>query len=171
PRSAPSTVYAGTDDGRLWITRNTGSSWTEIASGLPTRWMTRIAIDPTDATLAYVSVSGFRNGEPAAHVFRTTNAGSTWTDISGTLPDAPVNDLVLDPRNRTLLYAATDVGVFPTPDNGTTWSPVGTALPLVPISDLEATDTGTTTILTAATFGLGTYRRWQSPSVPLGHVT
>lgn len=157
-RSAPGTIYAGTDDGRLWITRNTGSSWTEITSGLPTRWMTRITIDPTDANLAYVSVSGFRNGDPTAHIFRTTTAGTTWTDISGTLPDAPVNDLLLDPRNRSLLYAATDVGIFSTLDGGTTWTPVGTALPLVPIADLEATDTGTTTILTAATFGLGMYR-------------
>jgi Sortilin, neurotensin receptor 3, len=156
--SSPSTIYAGTDDARLWITRNTGASWTEITAGLPTRWMTHITIDPTDPNLAYVSVSGFRNGDPTAHVFRTTTAGSSWTDISTNLPDAPVNDLVLDPRNRNLLYAATDVGVFSTTDIGTTWTPVGTALPLVPIADLEATNTGTTTTLTAATFGLGMYR-------------
>jgi hypothetical protein len=88
----------------------------------------------------------------------TTNGGSTWPDISGNLPDAPVNDLVPDPRNRTTLYTATDVGVFLSTDNGTTWTPPGTGLPLVPISDLEATDTGTTTTLTAATYGLGLYR-------------
>jgi hypothetical protein len=157
-RTSPATIYAGTDDGRMWITRNTGSTWTEITTGLPTRWMTRVTIDPTDANLAYVAVSGFRNGDPAAHIFRTSNGGSSWQDISGNLPDAPVNDLVLDPRDRTKLYAATDVGVFLSPDNGTTWTPPGTSLPLVPISDLEATDTGTTTLLTAATYGLGIYR-------------
>jgi photosystem II stability/assembly factor-like uncharacterized protein len=157
-RTSPATIYAGTDDGRMWITRNTGSTWTEITTGLPTRWMTRVTVDPTDANLAYVAVSGFRNGDPAAHVFRTTNGGSSWQDISGNLPDAPVNDLVLDPRNRTRLYAATDVGVFLSTDNGTTWTPPGTGLPLVPISDLETTDTGTTTLLTAATYGLGIYR-------------
>lgn len=155
--SSPSTLYVGTDDGRMWITRNTGGTWTEITSGLPTRWITRVTIDPTDANLAYVSVSGFRNGDPAAHVFRTVN-GSTWQDISGNLPDAPVNDLVLDPRDRTRMYAATDVGVFVTVDTGTTWTAAGTGLPLVPISDLEATNTGTSTTLTAATFGLGMYR-------------
>src|SRR5207244_191196 len=57
-RTSPSTVYAGTDDGRLWITRNTGASWTEITAGLPTRWLTRIAIDPTDPNLASVSDTG-----------------------------------------------------------------------------------------------------------------
>jgi hypothetical protein len=157
-RSNPATIYAGTDDGRMWITRNTGGSWTEITAGLPNRWITRVTVDPNDANLAYVSVSGFRNGDPTAHVFRTVNGGSTWSDISGTLPDAPVNDLVLDPRDRTRLYAATDVGVFVTTDTGATWTAAGTGLPLVPISDLEATDTGTSTTLTAATFGLGMYR-------------
>ncbi|HEU5469244.1 MAG TPA: glycosyl hydrolase [Actinophytocola sp.] len=157
-RISPATIYVGTDDGRMWITRNTGGTWTEITAGLPTRWITHVTVDPTDANLAYVSVSGFRNGDPAAHVFRTSNGGSSWQDISGNLPDAPVNDLVLDPRDRTRLYAATDVGAFLTTDNGATWTTPGTGLPLVPISDLEATDTGSTTVLTAATYGLGIYR-------------
>jgi photosystem II stability/assembly factor-like uncharacterized protein len=157
-RSNSATIYAGTDDGRVWITRNTGGAWSEITAGLPTRWITRVAVDPTDANLAYVSVSGFRNGDPAAHVFRTTTGGTAWTDISGNLPDAPVNDVVIDPRNRLRLFAATDVGVFVTTDNGATWAPAGTSLPMVGVADLEATDTGSVTVLTAATYGLGMYR-------------
>jgi hypothetical protein len=156
--SNSATIYAGTDDGRVWITRNTGGTWTEITAGLPTRWITRVAVDPTDANLAYVSVSGFRNGDPAAHVFRTVTGGTSWADISGNLPDAPVNDVVIDPRNRLRLFAATDVGVFTTVDNGVTWAPAGTGLPMVGVADLEATDTGSATVLTAATYGLGMYR-------------
>jgi photosystem II stability/assembly factor-like uncharacterized protein len=157
-KTSPATLYAGTDDGRMWITRNTGGSWTEITAGLPTRWITHVSVDPTDANLAYVSVSGFRNGDPTAHVFRTTTGGTSWQDISGNLPDGPVNDVLLDPRDRTRIYAATDVGVFQTTDAGATWTPSGSGLPLVPIADLEATDTSTSTVLTAATFGLGMYR-------------
>ncbi len=157
-KSSASTIYVGTDDGRVWITRNTGSTWTEITAGLPTRWITRIAVDPTDANLAYVTVSGFRNGSTTAHVFRTTTGGTAWTDISGNLPDAPVNDIVLDPRDRTRLFVASDVGVFVSTDTGATWAAAGTGMPLVPVSDLEATASGTTTVLTAATFGLGIYR-------------
>lgn len=157
-RSDGRVIYVGTDDGRMWITRNTGSTWTEITAGLPTRWITKVAVDPTDANLAYVAVSGFRNGDPAAHLFRTTNGGASWQDISGNLPDAPVNDVVLDPRDRTRLFTATDVGVFVSTDGGATWSHAGTGLPLVPVADLEATNTGTTTLLTAATYGLGIYR-------------
>jgi hypothetical protein len=149
-------IYVGTDDGRVWITRNTGSTWIEITAGLPTRWITRVAVDPASANVAFVSVSGYRNGDPGAHVFATTNGGTSWTDISAGLPDAPVNDVVLDPRNAAVLYAATDVGVWAR--TGGTWAPVGTGLPLVPVADLEATDNGTATVLTAATFGLGMFR-------------
>ena len=149
-------IYAGTDDGRVWITRNTGGTWTEITAGLPTRWVTRVAIDPASVDIAYVSVSGYRNGDPGAHVFRTANGGATWTDISAGLPDAPVNDVVLDPRNPAVLYAATDVGVWARV--GGAWAPVGSGLPLVPVADLEATNNGSATVLTGATFGLGMYR-------------
>jgi hypothetical protein len=156
-RSDGRVIYVGTDDGRAWITRNTGSTWTEITAGLPTRWITHVEVDPGDANIAYVSVSGYRNGDPGAHIFRTANGGASWQDISAGLPDAPVNDVVLDPRNPTVLYAGTDVGVFARDATGA-WSAVGSALPMVPIADLDALSTGTATILTAATYGLGMYR-------------
>jgi hypothetical protein len=158
-RSDSRVIYAGTDDGRAWITRNTGGSWTEITAGLPTRWITRIEVDPANANTAYLSVSGYRNGDPGAHVFKTTTGGtgsSAWQDISAGLPDAPVNDVVLDPRNSGVLYAATDVGVFARA--GGVWAPVGSGLPLVPVADLDAVASGATTVLTAATYGLGFYR-------------
>jgi photosystem II stability/assembly factor-like uncharacterized protein len=157
-KSSAATIYAGTDDGRVWITRNTGGSWTEITAGLPTRWITRVAVDPTNANLAYVTVSGFRNGDPTAHVFKTTNGGTTWTDISGDLPDAPVNDIVLNPATPSTLYVATDVGVFSTTNGGTNWTVVGSALPLVPISDIDVAQSGSSFVVTAATYGLSMYR-------------
>lgn len=157
-KTSAATIYVGTDDGRMWITRNTGGSWTEITTGLPNRWITRVAVDPGNADLAYVTVSGYRNGEATAHVFRTANGGSTWTDISGNLPDAPVNVVVLDPLTPSKLYVGTDVGVFTTTNGGTTWTPVGTGLPSTPIIDVDAVASGGATVLTAATFGLGMYR-------------
>ena len=114
-------------------------------------------MDPANANTAYVSVSGYRNGDPGAHVFTTTTGGTAWQDISAGLPDAPVNDLAIDPRNATVLYAATDVGVFARTGSGS-WTPVGSGLPLVPIADVDAAASGTATVLTAATFGLGFYR-------------
>ncbi|GIH03034.1 hypothetical protein Rhe02_11010 [Rhizocola hellebori] len=151
-------IYVGTDDGRMWITRNTGGSWTEITAGLPTRFMTRVTVDPTDANLAYVTVSGYTAGDIAPHVFRTTNGGTSWQDISGNLPNAPVNDIVYNPQNRTVLFVATDVGVFTSSDTGVTWTTAGTGLPNVPVLDLDTTVSAGVTQLTAATYGLGMYR-------------
>jgi len=157
-KTSSATIYAGTDDGRMWVTRNTGGSWTEITAGLPNRWITRVAVDPGNANLAYVTLSGYRNGEKTAHILRTTNGGTAWTDISGDLPDAPVNAVVLDPLTPTKLYVATDVGVFATTNGGVSWATVGTGLPTVPVTDLDAVASGGAAVLTAATFGLGMYR-------------
>lgn len=157
-KSNAATIYVGTDDGRVWITRNTGSTWTEITAGLPTRWITRIAVDPANADLAYVTVSGYRNGDSLAHVFKTTNGGGTWTDISGDLPDAPVNDLVLDPATSTTLFVGTDVGVFTSANGGTNWTAVGTGIPLVPVTDIDVALSGSSRVITVATYGRGMFR-------------
>ncbi|MGQ0837569.1 proprotein convertase P-domain-containing protein [Actinokineospora sp.] len=151
-------IYAGTDDGKLWVTRNTGTTWTDVTAGLPTRYVTRVTVDPTDANLAYVTVSGYRNGSSAAQVFRTTNGGATYQTISGNLPDAPVNDIVLDPQNRTTLYVGTDVGAFTSTNGGANWAPIGTGMPLVPVTDLETSVSTGQTVITAATYGLGIYQ-------------
>ena len=124
-----STLYIGTDDGNVWVSRDTGHSYTRVDLALPDLWVTRVAVDPQNDAIAYVTFSGFRVDQPLAHVFRTTNHGTTWSDISGKLPDAPVNDLAIDPRHTTTLYAGTDVGVFVTHDLGATWGPLGVGLP------------------------------------------
>lgn len=138
--AAPSdsaTVYAGTDDGNVWVTTNYGSSWTRVDAALPDRWVTRVAVDPANDAVAYVTLSGFRVEEPQAHVFRTADWGASWTDISGNLPDSPANDLVVDPLDPSVLYLATDVGVFATANLGAEWTPLGTGLPdEVVVSDL-----------------------------------
>jgi hypothetical protein len=129
--------YVGTDTGRLWKTEDGGANWTWFDSqGLPERWVSRVAIDPTDEDTVYATFSGFRNGEDAAHVFRTTNGGTTWNDISGNLPNAPVNDVVID-KERSTVYVGSDVGVFYLKNGKKNWKPVGEGLPLAPVLDLR----------------------------------
>jgi len=70
-------------------------------------------------------------------VFRSTDRGSNWTAISGNLPDAPVNDLVVDPLLPGTLYAGTDLGVFVTRNLGQTWTALGGYMPVQPVWDLE----------------------------------
>ncbi|MFI1170891.1 WD40/YVTN/BNR-like repeat-containing protein [Streptomyces melanogenes] len=143
------TVWVGTDDGRVWVTRDLGAHWTRVLSGQP--WVTRIAVDPDDAATAYVSLSGYRSGSSQPHLLRTRDAGASWRDLSGNLPQAPVNDVVLSGRNT--LYAATDQGVFVSGRDG--WRRLGGGLPLVPVSDITYDQVHHR--LVAATFGRGFY--------------
>jgi photosystem II stability/assembly factor-like uncharacterized protein len=145
-------IYVGTDDGRLWFTRNLGKAWTRARDpDLPKTWVTRVAVDPKNANVAYATFSGFRAGQNQAYVLRTTDGGKSWSDISKNLPQAPVNCVVLISGR---LYVATDVGVFSASPGGS-WSTVAKGLPLVPVTDLRYQSK--TKTLVAATFGRGMY--------------
>jgi photosystem II stability/assembly factor-like uncharacterized protein len=146
-------AYVGTDDGRLWVTADGGGTWTRLTDpDLPDRWVTRVTVDPDDAQTAWVTYSGFRTeSETQPHVLMTTDGGASWEDISGNLPQAPVNDVIRHPRHRQWLYVGTDTGVFFTPNLGGTWLTVGQSFPLVPVTDVHI-HAGTNTLF-AATFG------------------
>jgi hypothetical protein len=148
-------VYVGTDDGNVWVTLDGGASWTRISDLLPVRWVTRVAVDPYDAMTAYVTLSGYRYDEYLPHVFRTTDAGSSWQSISSNLPDAPVNDIIVDPDFAGRLFVATDVGVFITDNLGNSWGYLGENLSNFPITDLVLHNP--TRTLIAATFGRSMY--------------
>ena len=149
--SNPSYLYAGTDDGRVWRSKNTGTTWQNVTAGLPLRWVTRVSADPTNPEVVYVTLSGYNQDEFGAHVFRSTNAGDTWSAIEGNLPNAPANDILVDPADTSRLYLATDVGVFTTRDLGTSWYPLGIGMSLVPVVDLTLHQGSRT--LVAATHG------------------
>jgi photosystem II stability/assembly factor-like uncharacterized protein len=129
-------IYAGTGDGKVWVTTDGGGLWTDISSGLPLHWVTRVVADPESSNVAYVTMSGFREYDPVAHVFVTSNFGATWTNIGTSLPDIPVNDLIVDPENRAHLFIATDMNVMFTSDRGLNWSILGSSLPVVTVHDL-----------------------------------
>jgi len=150
-RTDSNVVYVGTDDANVWVTTNAGSNWTDINDGLPDRWVTRVAVDPTDAAIAYVTFSGYRYDSFLPHVFRTTNYGGSWTDISSDLPEVPINVIVVDPENTATLYIGTDYGVYYTTSSGGTWAPVGTGLPFSAVHDLVLHNG--TRVIRAATHG------------------
>jgi photosystem II stability/assembly factor-like uncharacterized protein len=122
-------IYAGTDDANVWVTLNGGATWNHISDSLPDRWVTSVAVDPYDALTAYVTFSGFKWASPLPHVFRTTDAGVTWQDISSGLPEAPVNAIVVDSLYPQVLYLGTDVGPFYSTNTGSTWGPLGAGFP------------------------------------------
>lgn len=153
-KTNPLVLYAGTDDGRLWHTSTGGALWLLSRDlDLPKRWITRVVVDPADAAVAYVAFSGFRNEDAAPYVLKTIDGGVSWTDITGPLPQAPVNVLALAGAN---LVAGTDQGVFLTPDGGATWLRAGDGLPDAPITDVRYHPA--TNQLFASTFGRGMWK-------------
>jgi photosystem II stability/assembly factor-like uncharacterized protein len=148
-------LYVGTDDGNVWRTANGGTNWSKISASLPVRWITRIAVDLQNPSIAYVTLSGFRFDEYQAHILKTTDAGLTWKDISGNLPAAPINEVIIDPSDNSTLYIGTDVGVYAGSSSGS-WSILGDSLPNVPIVDLTLHQP--TRTLVAATFGRSMYK-------------
>lgn len=110
--------------------------------------------DRDDANTVYVTLSGYRFGENNGHVYKSTDAGATWTNIGAGLPDIPVNDIVKDRFDNLII--ATDVGVFGSQDEGANWQVLGANIPSVVVNDMhidEANDQ-----LYIATYGRSSYR-------------
>ncbi|MFZ0392064.1 MAG: FlgD immunoglobulin-like domain containing protein [Calditrichia bacterium] len=149
-------IFAGTDDGNVWVTGNSGISWMNIGLNLPKRWVTRLEAHPGDENTALVSFSGYKFNEYIGYVFKTTDRGQHWTDITANLPQAPVNSLVIDPDFPDIYYAATDVGVFFTKDGGGQWFMLGNNLPNSVVADLVLHQP--TRTLIAATHGRSMFK-------------
>jgi photosystem II stability/assembly factor-like uncharacterized protein len=149
-------IYAGTDDGNVWNSIDGGENWNKVSEELPNRWVTAVVASPIDENTAYVVYSGYRFGESIGHIYRTENQGNHWEDISGNLPDIPLNDLIVLPNQASELYLASDIGVFRSENNGATWELFVQDLPQVPIIDLDYH--APTQTLVAATYGRGMYQ-------------
>jgi uncharacterized protein (TIGR03437 family) len=137
----PNTVYTGFANGKVFMTSNAlagpNSSWTDRSSSLPTRSVTQIVVDPIDPSTAYITFSGFALGtSPTGHVFKTSNGGQNWNDISASLADIPADTLAIDPDIPDTLYLGTDAGVMVSTDAGATWSTLGNGLPRVVVTSL-----------------------------------
>jgi len=161
---------SGMPGGEVWVTTNAGvtlmTNVTQVVN--PNGYaISSVAMDKSDATgkTAYVGIMGFSTPSfPTSHVWKTANAGASWTDWTGTgLPDAPVNALLVDSQTG-LVYAGTDVGVFGSSTATASWTEVGPApgpgvsgfLPDAPVTALQLfnPDAGTKTLV-ASTYGRG----------------
>ncbi len=143
-------IYTGSDDGNVNVTFDGGTTWTDVSAGLPDQYITSIAMVPSDDMVAYVTVSGFKYLVYTPHVFKTTDGGQNWTDISSNLPNIPVNDIITYPAEN-MLFVATDLNVWYSEDDGANWTILGNNLPLTVVMDIkfhEPTET-----LFAGTFG------------------
>ena len=130
-------VYAGTDDGRVWLTRDGGKAWREITAGLTNgKWVSRIVASAHELGTVYMTQNGKRDDDFTPYVWKSTDFGQTWTSIAANIPMGPANVIREDPVNRNILYVGTDTGVYVTTDGGKTWNTIGTNLPAAYVHDL-----------------------------------
>jgi Protein of unknown function (DUF1573)/Abnormal spindle-like microcephaly-assoc'd, ASPM-SPD-2-Hydin len=154
--------------GKVFVSTNALGAFTlkDITRNLPGRFVARVEFDPNDPATIYAVLGGF-NGSPGGHVFRTTLAATTWTDISPPL-DLPFNALALDGSGiATAIYAGTDFGVLRSVDGGASWSVLDDIhFPGAPVFDL-AFQNGE---LRAGTFGRGVFSfvKPAGPSIAVG---
>ncbi len=152
------TTGSGTSQSRVVVTTNTGSNWSTISkSPLPNRWVTCIAIDTSDYERVLVTFSGYNTNTPSTpgHVFLTTDRGTSWKDVSGDLPDIPVNSIVINPNNQNHWIAGTDLGIFETQNGGINWVQQNIGMANVVVVDLDLRKDNH---LFAATHGRGMFK-------------
>src|SRR5260370_13671221 len=136
---------AGVPSGKVFATTTGGNEQRDVTGPWTAEYIARAVIDPNTKTTAYITLDGYgTTAAPVQHVWKTTNLSGepptpTWTASSTGLPDVPVNSLVVDPCNSTLLFMGTDIGVFNCVDGGATGSQYGTGLPRVAVVDVEIT--------------------------------
>lgn len=133
-------IWAGSDDGKLWITENEGDSWTDLTDNLPKnvkgQWISRIEPSHFDTKTAYIAIDAHRSNNFSPLAYRTSDGGKTWNSIAGNLPDdGPVKVLREDLTNPNLLFAGTEFHLFVSTNRGEQWSVFGD-LPTVAVDDI-----------------------------------
>lgn len=135
-------LWVGTQNGRVHVTRDSGGTWSDVtanlaASGAPEdAYVNRVTPSKFDAGTAYVAKSRYNRDDMRALLFKTTDYGQTWRNISATLPERSVNAVIEDTVNPKLLFAATDGGAYATIDGGDRWVAIRGNMPRVAVMDL-----------------------------------
>ena len=163
------TLWVGTRRGRLFISKNASAAQTTVSftridtSSTPSRFVSGIAIDPSDPNTAYVSCSGYNAyataaGTATGHVFKVVYdpglGTATWTNIDYNLGDEPITDIALDSKTGDL-FVSTDFGVNMLKSGGNTWTPAAGSLP--PVATYGLTIDSNARVLYAATHGRGAW--------------
>lgn len=139
--------------GRIWRTKNGGSSWQEVTTGLPDLWITDVAIHPSNPEQIAISFSGYGHNN---QVFLSTNAGDSWTNIANNLPQIPARSLAYEAGAQNGLYIGLEVGVYY--QNNTTggWVSYMNGLPNVIVNDIVVHEGAGKVVV--GTFGRGMWK-------------
>ncbi|MBD3412869.1 MAG: hypothetical protein GF421_00360 [Candidatus Aminicenantes bacterium] len=138
----PGFIWIGTDDGNVQLTRDGGKTWVNVRDNVPDVpeeiWVSRVVASRFEEGTCYLTFDGHRSDLFKPYVFKTTNFGKTWINITGNLPDnGPVYVLREDPTNQNLLFVGTEFSVFFTLNAGKSWIDMSLNMPTVAFHDLR----------------------------------
>jgi len=137
------TIWTGSDDGRVHVTRNSGGAWRDVTPpDMPAHTRVMIVeVSPHDPATAYVAGIRYEMDDRSPYAWKTNDYGSSWTNIGAGLPEGSfVRVIREDPRRRGLLYAGTEHGVYISFDDGARWSSLQFDLPDTPVTGLVVED-------------------------------
>jgi hypothetical protein len=133
------TVWVGTDDGLIHVTRDDGKHWTDITPPAMTAWskVSQIEAGHFDAETAYASVDRHRIADNKPYIYRTHDGGKTWQNVAAGIPEgAYVNSVKEDTQTKGLLYAATELRVYVSFNDGAQWQPLQNNMPVTSVRDI-----------------------------------
>ena len=130
-------LYTGSDDGLVYVSKNSGKTWKNISGNLPKElWVSNVYASNHDEKVVYLSLDGYRWDNFSPYLFQSKNYGKTWESISSNLPDSPINVVIEDNVNEDILYVGNDHGVYISLDQGKTWEPFNKGLTSAAVHDL-----------------------------------
>jgi photosystem II stability/assembly factor-like uncharacterized protein len=135
----PQVLYAGTDDGWLWVTRDGGHQWTNLTETIGLsgpRYVATIEASRFEAGRAYVAFDGHRSDDDRPLLYATEDFGQTWRCLSAELPRGSTRCLREDPKNPDLLFAGTEFGLWVSVDRGRSWAALKANLPTVAVHEV-----------------------------------
>lgn len=131
-------LVTGSDDGRVNLSRDGGTTWTDVSAGLPGElWVSDVVASRHVDGRLYAVLNGYRWDHMDAYVYRSDDHGASWRRIATALPKEPANAIVEDPQNAETIYVGTDAGVYASLDGGATVHAMNTGMPPVPVHDLK----------------------------------
>lgn len=136
------TIWCGTDDGLIHVTRDGGKTWKNVTPPSVTSWskVSLMEASHTDVNTAYAAVNRIRCNDMRPHIYKTTDGGRTWTEIVNGLPDDPINVVKEDPVRKGLLFAGSERAVHVSFDDGANWQSLRLNMPATSIRDLVIKD-------------------------------
>ena len=136
------TIWCGTDDGLIHITRDGGKTWTNVTPPSITSWSKVSLMDAshTDVNTAYAAVNRIRLDDQKPHIYKTTDGGKTWAAIVNGLPNDPINVVKEDPIRKGLLFAGSERAVYVSFNDGENWQSLRLNMPATSIRDLVIKD-------------------------------